>query len=206
MASALLAAGLVATLGCDDAEDKNKAGAKTAASAPAPAPEPTKPKAKEVPKDVKDFLAWVEKAGPEIAKGPKPADDHPVLGKITCQGEKEAPDFGYCGSSKSGTPRFAAQWPEKEPKIWATHMMRDTAITWLDCGKLGKASVRDSDQGSVVSFRCKHSAEEDLWLRHFVPAGAARNTQVWVFSRDFPQDDPEAAHAPRPALFNKLKE
>jgi hypothetical protein len=191
--------GLVA-LGC---EEEPKPAAASAKPEPAAAPEP-KPEPKSVPKDVEAFLKWVEQAKPAIEKGPEPGAAHAVLGKVSCQEQKEAPDFGYCGSSKDGPPRFTTQWPQKEPKLWAVSLVLESAVEHVDCALLGKTEVSKSDTKNVVSHRCKYSDDADLLIRHSVPAGASRSTQIWAFSREFPAADEKAAHSPRAMLHAKL--
>ncbi len=190
--------------GCDK---EPNAGAKTEQSAAAPATEAeSEPKGKVVPKDVKAFQEWLERAIPAITAGPEPTDSHATLGKITCQDDKEAPDFGYCGSSTTTIPRFGAQWQKDKPALWATNLVLEFAVSDVDCALLGKAELNKSDEKSILSFRCKYSETADIFLRHALPAGASRSTQAWVFSRDFPEQDEKAIHAPRASLYSKLNE
>ncbi len=186
-------------------EEEPKPAAASANPEPAAAPEP-KPEPKSVPKDVEAFLKWVDQAKAAIEKGPEPGAEHAALGKVSCQEQKEAPDVGYCGSSKEGPPRFTTQWSKKEPKLWAVSVVLENAVEHVDCALLGKTEVSKSDTKNVVSRRCKYSADADMLIRHSVPAGAARSTQIWVFSRDFPEQDEKAAHSPRSTLHAKLNE
>lgn len=204
--SRLVAVGCLAALASAGCEEEKPKPAASAAATAAAAPEPEAPKAKTVPKDIEAFLSWAEEAGKAIEKGPEPTDAHPVLGKVSCQDNKEAHDFGYCSAFKSASTRYAAQWIQKEPKLWAAHLMQDNASSWVDCKLLGKTSIRDSEGASATMHHCKFSDTEELWLRHYEPAGAARNTQVWLFAKDFPDKEGEPPSAPRPALFQKLNE
>jgi hypothetical protein len=198
--SVVVCLSLVGAAGCDEEKPKPAASATATASA---APEPEAPKAKQVPKDIEAFLSWAEGAGKAIEKGPEATDAHPVLGKISCQDNKEAHDFGYCSAFKSAT-RYAAQWVQKEPKLWAAHLMQDSASSWVDCKLLGKDVIRDSEESNAVMHHCKHSDGVEVWVRHYEPPGAARNTQVWLFSKDFPDKEGEPPSAPRPALYQNL--
>lgn len=184
-------------MGCHN--DEKKAGPETSSKPP---PTPVAQPPKEVPADIKAFLAWAGEAARAVEAGPKATDDHPVLGRITCQHDKAFDDFGWCASSKEGTPRYAGDWLEKEPTVWSVHIMRDPAVAWLDCAGLGETLVRDSQQRQVVGRWCRGTGTTDIWLRHFVGATDS-NTQVYVFVRDFPQKDaPATSH--RASLYADL--
>lgn len=193
-------------LACDEQPKPTATSAKPEPGATPVATHEPKTEPRSVPKDVDAFLKWVEQAKPAIEKGPEPGAEHAVLGKVSCQDQKEAPDVGYCGSSKEGPPRFSTQWSKKDPKLWAVSLVLENAVEHVDCALLAKTEVSKSDTKVVVSHRCKYSDDADMLIRHSVPAGAARSTQIWVFSRAFPEQDEKAAHSPRSMLHAKLNE
>ncbi len=181
---------------------------KSPASAPTVAPAATRllsdVKAKQIPQDISAFFAWAEEARRAIRKGPKAAESHLVLGRITCRTDKEFDDFGYCSSSKEGDPRYAAEWPQRDPTVWSAHMMRTPAAAWIDCSVIGKPSVRKSNRPRVFAHQCRYSDTEDAWLKHFAPPGGPGNSQMYVYSRDFPQKDGTPYLSPRPTLYRDL--
>jgi hypothetical protein len=193
----------VVAAGCSKPNNEAAKPQVTEAAEPKVAQKPAPPP-KEVPEDVVAFLKWTKQASEAIEKGPQATDTHPILGRITCSSPKESPDFGYCSSSVEGTPRYSGTWLKKDPKLWSVGIMRSPSVTWLDCSIFGASTIRKANLSRGLYYSCKYSDSTDLWLRHYVDPSSGGNSQVYVFSRDFPKEGPTTDLSPRATLHRDL--
>ena len=193
----------IVAAGCSKPHDETARPKVTGATEPKAAEKPTAPP-QEVPQDVAAFLKWTKQASEAIEKGPRATDADPILGRITCSSSKESPDFGYCSSSVEGTPRYTGTWLKKDTKLWSLGIMRSPTAAWLDCSIFGASTIRKANLSRGLYYSCKYTDSADLWLRHFVDQSSGGNSQVYVFSHDFPKEGSATDLSPRATLYRDL--
>ena len=163
------------------------------------------PKSQPAPvlRDVKEYLEWVGKVRPIIEAGPKPQDEHPEVGRVTCKvspEDKEYYDYGYCTAKPLASAR-EVMWPAGKPTIWEASLVLSSCHVELDCAALGMKQLGVHRTKYREIHHCYHTEDQQVVIDNVKENDG---TVVVVFKKEYPLEKDPAGETPRVRRFQGL--